>query len=76
MNIIPKHCKKPNNLSEFLTGLSVTAGKSKMLIAFKKSKEMHKAVHAFFCHKIKTGFGARSLHLSHIAIVKEEWVIM
>lgn len=43
-----------------------------MLIAFKKSKEMHKAVHAFFCHKIKTGFGARSLHLSHIAIVKEE----
>lgn len=37
---------------------------------------MHKAVHALCCHKINTGFGAGLLHLGHIAIVQEEWVIM
>lgn len=58
-------------MSEFLAGLSVTAGNSQMLSAFKKSKETHKAVHAFCCHKIKTGFGEGLLRLSYIAIVKE-----
>lgn len=43
-----------------------------MLSAFKKSKEMHKAVHALCCHKIKTVFGAGLLHLGHIAIVQED----
>lgn len=42
-----------------------------MLSASKKSKEMHKAVHAFCCHEIKTGFEEGLLHLSHIATDKE-----
>lgn len=42
-----------------------------MFSALQESKETHKAEHAFWCHKIKTGFGEGLLHLSYIAIVKE-----